>query len=109
MSKKQKCPYCGEVYTKRGMHLHIKAKHKGEKPKGRPKGSKNNDFVRAVQVPATCPKCGSTDLTVKPGSHKKEIEKTVQKDGNVYNRIVWRLNVCGNCEQHVRVRTYENT
>lgn len=109
MSKKEKCPHCGDVFTKRGMHLHIKAKHEGEPPSnGRPPGSSNKDFKRVEERPAFCPSCGSTELNVKPGSHKRECDVSGEIDGYKYNKVVWRLKVC-ECGQHVKVRSYEKT
>lgn len=73
-------------------------KHRG----GRPPGQRNREYAIVEEIPAACPACGGTNLTVIPGSPPRVMDYA----GGSYDRIVWRNKIC-ECGQHVCVRTRE--
>jgi len=82
------------------------------KKRGRPKGSRNKVYSEAVEIPASCQMCGSTDLHVVKWNKPliREIAGNLP-DGHTYNRVRWDRKKCDNCGQMVAVRSYytENT
>jgi hypothetical protein len=71
----------------------------------RPKGSKNIEYELAEEIPASCPACGSTKMTVVEGKPPIAYDYVGDKP---YDRVVWRDKEC-ECKQRVRVRSYEKT
>ena len=62
------------------------------------------------ELPAACPRCGSTDRT------QKECQVDVSKHldrpicgtihGKPYNRVVWSYATCRECDTRYRIRTF---
>jgi ribosomal protein S27AE len=77
-----------------------------EKPRrGRPPGSKNKPHEFAVENPAACPRCGSTDLEcLKLLGEQNYSGRTVE--GFIYDRIQRRRKRCKMCGQCVFVSRY---
>ena len=71
------------------------------------KGQSNYEYKTVAVVPASCPKCQSTELF---GVDKPPLPRDISGviNGQPYNRIVWRDKQCRACGQRVRVRTWEN-
>lgn len=69
----------------------------------RPKGSKNIEYEIAEEIPASCPTCGSTKLTVVDGKPPLVHPYIGEKP---YDQVIWRDKEC-ECGQRVRVRGYQ--
>jgi hypothetical protein len=72
-------------------------------PKGRPLGRENYDYESAVQIPAACPRCHSTELAVVPGAPALRRSIPTTHQGVAYAAVVWQRKVC-KCGQRVTVR-----
>lgn len=68
---------------------------------GRPKGSRI-EYEVVEEIPASCPRCHSTDLKVLP---RQPIVRPYSGPMD-YDRVIWRMKRCA-CGQHLSVRTYE--
>ena len=73
---------------------------KPKKKRGRPR--KIDTCVE--EVPARCPKCGSTDRTRKENVRTRAIRGTT-RDGRDYNLCIWSQVTCNACNQSYRVIT----
>lgn len=69
----------------------------------RPRGSKTREYTVAEEIPASCPRCGSTELTVIKGC-----APVIQPYHGpmTYDRIVIRRKQC-KCGQHLAVKSYQ--
>jgi len=78
-----------------------------KKKRGRPKGSKNRVYAEAVEIPASCQMCGSSDLVIIDSNRRliREIDG-VLPNGHRFNRVRWDRKKCKNCGQLVAVRKY---
>lgn len=75
---------------------------------GRPPGRKNFEYQPVAEIPPACKRCGCTDLvTVGKPPIVKDLSGV--KDGHTYNRVVWTDKVCTECNQRVRVTSYQKT
>lgn len=78
----------------------------GNKKKGRPKGSRNFEYVVIHAQPVRCPnrKCLSTNLVPVEGAAPtiKEIGG-VAPDGVRYDATKWQRSKCGACGQRVTI------
>jgi hypothetical protein len=72
---------------------------------GRPKGSKNKTYAEVFEIPATCPKCKSANLTVLRGNRRHVMEYNGTVNGVTYSHIEWVDKRC-ECGQRVRVKKY---
>lgn len=75
------------------------------KRKGRPAGSKNFQYADALELPAACPACGSSELRTVPGAKVSEMHTPGRMFDVAYRRIEWHNKVCP-CGQRVRVRKF---
>lgn len=75
--------------------------------KGRPKGSLNREYELAtVEIPATCPKCGSASMTQLKGAPPiYRNHSGVLPAGVTYERVRWVRKKCV-CGQMLIVKTY---
>lgn len=74
--------------------------------KGRPPGATNRQFAHALELPATCPTCGSEELHMIGGKPVTEQAIAGTVLGQTFDLVRWRDTKCAKCGQHVRVRQY---
>ncbi len=72
------------------------------RPKGRPKGSKTQEYIPIREIPPKCPRCGSTDREVIKG-YSPVINNIAGAD---FDRVVRRRVRC-QCGQLLQISTYE--
>ena len=75
--------------------------------RGRPKGSKNNDYTAAVdEIPAACPHCDSKAITQRPGPVRAVVFDGTAPNGKKYATIEWRRMQCSDCLRTFMKRSY---
>lgn len=72
---------------------------------GRPKGAPPLEWATAIEIPAHCPTCNSSDLRAIGGS-PQEMATAGEIRGERFDKVVWKNRRCQNCGQYVRVRAY---
>ncbi len=76
--------------------------------RGRPPGSRNNEYADLLVIPEACPKCKSIGLVRLEGS--KNVVRAIEgvHNGFHYRKITWTRKRCPNaeCGQLVMVRTF---
>ena len=72
--------------------------------------SKRESVAECVveEVPATCPRCQSTDREQMEGTITRNISG-VTRDGRIFNRVRWAYCTCRKCFQRYRVIRRENS
>lgn len=72
--------------------------------KGRPKGSKPKKRADVLSLPASCPKCHSTDVKIERLEHS--VAGAGSYAGQRYTHVDYHHAKCS-CGQYLRVRTFK--
>lgn len=64
------------------------------------------EWAQAMEIPATCPACGSAQLAGSVGGSPKVRDIVGEIQGEKFERVVWKRRRCSDCGQHVMVRSY---